>query len=112
MAFVFRTIAWVGYVPKSRIAPIIMVLLYLLGPVSAYVRGTLCVSAVFHSYETYFDGSVQTVVEESNLVVYQEGVDLTITIVSNYYLIDDLAGSAKVPAIFKVGVHVCTLHGQ
>ncbi|KAK9323693.1 hypothetical protein V1517DRAFT_319584 [Lipomyces orientalis] len=113
MSFIFRNIVWAGYVPKSRIAAIIIALLYLLEPVSAYVRGILCVSAVFHSYDTYFEGSVQTVVEEGGLVVYQEGVDLTTVIVPNdLYTYPDLSGSAKVPTIFKVGVHTCTLYGQ
>ncbi|KAK9241873.1 hypothetical protein V1506DRAFT_160528 [Lipomyces tetrasporus] len=112
MSLIFRTIVWGGYIPKSRIAAIIMALLYLLAPVSAYEHGKMCVSAVFHSYDTYFDGSVQTVVEESGLVVYQDGVDLTTVMGPGLLLIDDLVGSAKVLAMFKVGAHFCTLYGQ
>ncbi|KAK9323694.1 hypothetical protein V1517DRAFT_319589 [Lipomyces orientalis] len=89
-----------------------MALLFLLEPVSAYVHGILCVSAVFHAYDLYFDGRIQTVLEESGLVVYQEGVDLTTVMGPGALLLDDLAGSAKVLTIFKVGAHVCTLHGQ
>ncbi|KAK9342164.1 hypothetical protein V1522DRAFT_461052 [Lipomyces starkeyi] len=103
MSHIFRAVVWGGFIPKSRIAPIIITFLYLLEIVSAYEH-------VFHSYDTYFEGSIQTVVEEDGLVVYQEGVDLTKG--PDYLLIDDLIGSATVPTTFKVGTHVCTLHGQ
>ncbi|KAK9427108.1 hypothetical protein V1505DRAFT_72404 [Lipomyces doorenjongii] len=107
MSHMFRAIVW-----RGRIAPIIIAFLYLLEIVSAYEHGTLCVSRVYHAYDTYFEGDVQTVVEESGLVVYQDGVDLTTVMRPDYLLIDDLTGSAEVPTEFKVGTHVCTLHGQ
>ncbi|KAK9482977.1 hypothetical protein V1527DRAFT_414264, partial [Lipomyces starkeyi] len=84
----------------------------LLEIVSAYGHGTLCVSAVYHAYDTYFEGSIQTVVEESGLVVFQEGVDLTQVMAPDDLLIVDLIGSARVRTEFKVGIHHCTLHGQ
>ncbi|KAK9252425.1 hypothetical protein V1507DRAFT_461447 [Lipomyces tetrasporus] len=86
-----------------------MALLYLLAPVSAYNRGVLCVSAVFHEYDVNIDGQIQSAVEESGLVTYQEGVDIEAVMRPDRLLIDDLVGSANVPTIFKVGVHVCTL---
>ncbi|KAK9342720.1 hypothetical protein V1522DRAFT_460721 [Lipomyces starkeyi] len=102
-----------GYhIPKSRIFFIIMGLLFFLEQVSAYIHGVLCVSPAFHAYDTYFEGSIQTVVEEDGLVVYQEGVNLTQVLVPNDLLTTDLDGSADVTTIFKVGKHTCVLHGQ
>ncbi|KAK9242216.1 hypothetical protein V1506DRAFT_548304 [Lipomyces tetrasporus] len=98
------------FLPKRRIAAVIMALLYLLAPVSAYVQGVLCVSAVFHSYTV--EGYPDPVVEESGLVVFQDGVDLRTVMRADLLLIDDLVGSATVHTIFKVGVHDCTLYGQ
>ncbi|KAK9489230.1 hypothetical protein V1508DRAFT_428653 [Lipomyces doorenjongii] len=112
MSHMFRAIVFGGYIPKSRIAPIIITLLYLLGIVSAYEHGTLCVSAVFHTYDIYLDGTIQSVIEESGLVTYQEGVNLTAVLVPNDLLTDDLTGSAKVHTLLKVGTHYCTLHGK
>ncbi|KAK9427624.1 hypothetical protein V1505DRAFT_379581 [Lipomyces doorenjongii] len=102
-----------GYsIPNSRIVFIIIGVFVLLERVSAYIHGTLCVSAVFFSYDTYFEGSIQSVEEEVALVVYQEGVNLTQTLVPNDLLTTDLVGSTHVTAIFKVGKHTCTLYGQ
>ncbi|KAK9384328.1 hypothetical protein V1515DRAFT_612056 [Lipomyces mesembrius] len=113
MSHIFRAIVWGGCVPKIRIAPIIVItFLYLLEIVSAYEHGKLCVTAVFHGYETYFDGSIQTVVEECGLVVYQDGVNLTKVMRPDYLLLVDLIGSAKVPTEFKFGTRVCALHGH
>ncbi|KAK9481935.1 hypothetical protein V1527DRAFT_477998 [Lipomyces starkeyi] len=104
---------WGFYIPKIWIVPIIVALLFLLEQVSAYTHGTLCISAVFHTYDTYFEGSIQTVLEEDGLLVYQaDGVDLSQVLRPDDLLIDDLDGSANVRTIFKVGRHVCTLHGQ
>ncbi|KAK9326649.1 hypothetical protein V1520DRAFT_261593, partial [Lipomyces starkeyi] len=91
---------------------IIITFLYLLEIVSAYDHGTLCVSAVYHAYDTYFQGRIETVVEESGLGVSQEGVDLTKVMTPDDLVIVDLIGSARVRTEFKVGIHVCTLHGQ
>ncbi|KAK9366197.1 hypothetical protein V1509DRAFT_674226 [Lipomyces kononenkoae] len=99
-------------VPSSGIVFIILGVLFLLEHVSAYIHGTLCVSGVFFSYETYLDGSIQSVGEEPGLVVYQQGVDLSQVLGSVDLLTADLRGSAEVTTIFKVGRHTCTLHGQ
>ncbi|KAK9371459.1 uncharacterized protein V1513DRAFT_455695 [Lipomyces chichibuensis] len=112
MSHIFRAIVCGAGTPASRVASIIITFLCLLEIVSAYEHGRLCVSAVFHGYDTFFEGSIQTVVEESGLVVYQEGVDLTKVMRPDYLLIDDLNGSAKVHTEFKVGTHTCTLHGH
>ncbi|KAK9246142.1 hypothetical protein V1522DRAFT_269674 [Lipomyces starkeyi] len=112
MSTIFRAIVWGVYVPKSRIFPIIMTLLYLFETVSAYEHGRLCVSAVYHLLDADPNGhgEFSTVVEESGLVVYQEGVDLNVMPFS--LLLTDVTGSARVSTTFKVGIHVCTLHGR
>ncbi|KAK9371148.1 hypothetical protein V1509DRAFT_4356 [Lipomyces kononenkoae] len=98
--------------PSSGIILIILGVLFLLGQVSAYIHGTLCVIPVFFSYDTYFEGSIQTVEEEDGLLVYQDGANLTQMVVPNDLLTTDLDGSADVTTIFKVGKHTCRLHGQ
>ncbi|KAK9481483.1 hypothetical protein V1527DRAFT_143535 [Lipomyces starkeyi] len=105
MSHIFRTIAWGGYFP------IIMTLLYLFGTVSAYERGRLCISAVYHLMDAdpTGNGDWYTATEENGLLVYQEGVDLDVNPIS--LLVTDVDGSAKVSATFKVGLHVCTVHG-
>ncbi|KAK9481609.1 hypothetical protein V1527DRAFT_100559 [Lipomyces starkeyi] len=110
MSHIFRAVVFAGYIPKSRMAPIVMALLYLLGMASAYNHGRLCVSAVYHKYDIYYNGDFVPVREESGLLVYQDGVD--ITNVAGYQMTDDLTGSAKVQTVFKVGAHSCTLYGN
>ncbi|KAK9234290.1 hypothetical protein V1525DRAFT_67387 [Lipomyces kononenkoae] len=100
------------YVPSSRIVFIIIGVLFLLEQVSAYIHGTLCVSGVYFSYETYFEGSIQDVEDYPGLVVYQEGVNLTQVLQPNDLLTTDLDGSVDVTTNFKVGKHTCTLYGQ
>ncbi|KAK9482460.1 hypothetical protein V1527DRAFT_476253 [Lipomyces starkeyi] len=112
MLHLFPAMVGGGYFRKSRIFPIIITLLYLLEIVSAYERGRLCVSAVYHTYDIYMNGDLNPVVEETGLFVYQEGVDITTVIGPGLLLIDDLTGSAKVPTSFKVGTHFCTLYGD
>ncbi|KAK9372459.1 uncharacterized protein V1513DRAFT_452282 [Lipomyces chichibuensis] len=105
MSHIFRTIVWGGYFP------IIMTLLYLFGTVSAYDRGRLCISAVYHLMDAdpFGNGDWGTAVEECGLLVYQEGVDLNLKPIS--LLVTDVDGSAKVSTTFKVGLHICTVHG-
>ncbi|KAK9349626.1 hypothetical protein V1505DRAFT_151017 [Lipomyces doorenjongii] len=109
MSHIFRAVVFGGNIPKSRMAPTIIALLYLLGMVSAYNHGRLCVSAVYHTYDI---GLPEPVVEETGLFVYQDGVDITTVIGPGNLLIDDLKGSAKVETYFKIGAHSCTLYGN
>ncbi|KAK9327304.1 hypothetical protein V1520DRAFT_57667 [Lipomyces starkeyi] len=112
MSIIIGAIKWPLYIRKGRIVPIIVAVLFLLKPISAYIHGTLCIYGVFFAESIYFDGSVQSVDEEDALLVYQEGVDLAQVLSSSYLLIHGFEGSTNVPVIFEVGVHVCTLHGS